>query len=356
MKVSFALAGILGCLFSANAQLVILNRTSVHLHDEQTGAELKQFSTFPGVESSTAATIGPDGDLYVTGNNLGLGSVLKFDGRTGAPLGAFVPQQNSGIRTPTALAFGTEGDLFISCLDFGGGGSYVIRFDGRTGAPEGHFIPPGGGLSMPVAMAFGADGNLYVADSAGIIKFNGQTGANMGVVYATPVVNNLPDPPRSLAFDAEGNFYVVNKDVRRVDASGNVSTVIDGTSAGLQLPSKFVIGPDGDLYVGEDQTLEIKRFNRQGESKGLFARADISGHVGLNGLTFTGPRMKISANANGGVTVRWPETFGRFSAQTRTDVAGNASWENIAGVRAGSEWRFETPAGNGQAVFRLQRE
>src|SRR5262249_55759447 len=73
-----------------------------------------------------------------------------------------------------------------------------------------NFVGPGvGGLHGPTGMAFGPDGNLYVADaSAGannILKFNGQTGAPLGV-FASGL-----NGPTALRYDAiDGNFYTTN--------------------------------------------------------------------------------------------------------------------------------------------------
>lgn len=352
MKIGFLLAGFLG-IVSAQAHLVIINRTSVHIHDEQTGAEIAKTSSFPTVESIYGGALGPDGDIYVAGNNLGLGSVLKFDGRTSAALGAFVPQNGSGIRSPLGLAFGTDGDLFVSSSDFTPPSGYISRFDGRTGASEGTFVPVEAGLTGPIGITFGPDGNLYIADGTGIVKFNGQTGASMGRLY--PTSGAPSDPPRGLAVDADGTVYFVNSNVNRLESNGEATVLVNGATAGLELATRIAIAPDGDLFVGEGRSLEVKRFTRTGQSKGVFARAAAEGNIWMAGLLFSGPRMKIAANANSGVTVTWPETYGRFSAQTRAEASGSAQWQPVTGVRADGGWKFEAPA-NGSAVFRLVRE
>ena len=61
-------------------------------------------------------------------------------------------------------------------------GSQVMRYDGVTGALVGDFVTAHlGGLALPFAMAFGPDGNLYVSNgsgfSPGAIRYNGVTGA-----------------------------------------------------------------------------------------------------------------------------------------------------------------------------------
>jgi hypothetical protein len=58
----------------------------------------------------------------------------------------------------------------------------VLRFHGTTGAFLGTFAT-GGGLDAPSGLAFGPDGNLYVSGfvSNNVVRYNGLTGAAIGV-------------------------------------------------------------------------------------------------------------------------------------------------------------------------------
>jgi DNA-binding beta-propeller fold protein YncE len=117
-------------------------------------------------------TFGPDGNLYVAGGDLATmtGGVLRFDGRTGAPMGTFV---SVGGRSPR-IAFGPDRNLYVSGAD----PDYVLRFDGTTGAPLGRFA----NVVNPTDLDFGADGDLYVSDiyTQSVLRFDGRTGAPLG--------------------------------------------------------------------------------------------------------------------------------------------------------------------------------
>src|SRR5438132_8620062 len=73
----------------------------------------------------------------------------------------------------------TNTDLLVAFVtdDVFGPGS-VQRYNGTTGAPLGAFAV-GGGLSGPVQVVFGPDGNLYVCDidNGAVLRYNGTTGA-----------------------------------------------------------------------------------------------------------------------------------------------------------------------------------
>ena len=90
------------------------------------------------------------------------------------------------------------------------------------------FIPSGsGGLSTPYYLAYGPDGNLYVSGDGGIKKYDGQTGAYLGDVFTAHGGHML--------FDPDGSFYLSDYDhdsVEKVDANtGQVS-------ADLQFPAQ----------------------------------------------------------------------------------------------------------------------
>jgi sugar lactone lactonase YvrE len=137
---------------------------------------------------------GPDGDLYVssyTGTMFNNGNLLRYDPTTGAPLPS-PGRTGANFIDPltTALAnsftWGPDGNIYMSSDPVNNSGS-VLRFDGQTGDPlpgpgqtGATFIPSGiAGIQFIDDLAFGDDGNLYVTDSfnSTIQRFDGTTGA-----------------------------------------------------------------------------------------------------------------------------------------------------------------------------------
>jgi hypothetical protein len=88
------------------------------------------------------------------------------------------------------LAFGTGGDLFVTSAN-STLPDVVRRYNGTTGAPLGAFTQ-GGPLDTPMGLGFGPDGYLYVGSDYGgeILKYNGQTGAYIGAIaHPTPTTS-----------------------------------------------------------------------------------------------------------------------------------------------------------------------
>src|SRR6266568_3224619 len=106
-------------------------------------------------------------------------------------------------------------DLLVAFItdDRGGPGS-VQRYDGTTGASLGT-VAAGGAVSGPTGLVFGPDGNLYVTsiDNGKVLRYNGTTGA-----FLNTFVDNIPHGeafgfalgPLGLAFGPDGNLYVSN--------------------------------------------------------------------------------------------------------------------------------------------------
>ena len=97
--------------------------------------------------------------------SVGGATVIEGD-TTNRPLGALVPANYGGLATPYAMIVGPDGLLYVS--DIAGG--RVLRYDPATGAampaPGGsgaEFVSAGsGGLQFARDLAFDPDGNLYV--------------------------------------------------------------------------------------------------------------------------------------------------------------------------------------------------
>ena len=120
--------------------------------------------------------------LYVLYYNAA--TVETFDLTTMASLGLLMPAGNplgsGGLFTPSAMAFGPDGNLYISGGTFGGNLG-VRRYNPTTGAFIDFFANTGSDLFVPIGITFGPDNNLYVStqNAANVMRFNYPTGTFM---------------------------------------------------------------------------------------------------------------------------------------------------------------------------------
>ena len=145
------------------------------------------------------------------------------------------PAAAAEFRSPGALAFDSEGNLFIADTE-----NNLIRR-----------LSPGGQVSTIAGPAGGFRGNLGTQDGQG--------------EYA------LFSSPRGIAVDSEGNvfFTEANNAIRRIDRSGFVSTVIstpDYGEGGALSPFLIgiAVGPDGELYIADGGFGRVLRLTRDG--------------------------------------------------------------------------------------------
>jgi hypothetical protein len=117
--------------------------------------------------------------LYVLYYNTA--NVETFDLATKASLGLLMPAGSpigsGGLYTPSAMAFGPDGNLYISGGTFGGNLG-VRRYNPVSGAFIDFFANTGSDLYAPIGIAFGPDNQLYVAtqNAANVMRFNYPTG------------------------------------------------------------------------------------------------------------------------------------------------------------------------------------
>jgi len=113
--------------------------------------------------------------LYVLYYNAA--AVETFDLTTMASFGLLMPAGNplgsGGLFTPSAMAFGPDGNLYISGGTFGGNLG-VRRYNPTTGAFIDFFANTGSDLLSPIGITFGPDNNLYVStqNAANVMRFN----------------------------------------------------------------------------------------------------------------------------------------------------------------------------------------
>src|SRR3954447_15508341 len=160
-----ALAGMaLGARPAVAGSLLINDTYKVLRYNAATGAFADTFipTGAGGINFVTSMAWGPDGNLYI--GDSGTSSIARYDGTTGAFIGTFVAPGSGGLDYPVSLVFGLDGNLYAANIQrpLWTTGS-VLKYDGTTGAFLTTFVASGsGGLNYPWKILFGGDGKLYV--------------------------------------------------------------------------------------------------------------------------------------------------------------------------------------------------
>lgn len=196
----------------------ILGIPEASLHASATVAADVSLTGFTNVG---APAFGLDGSLWVKD----AGRVHAFAPETLAAGGAEVADivlsgssvEGPGVPGPSALAFDSSGNLWISNT----AGNSVSRFDAndilRTGEPTASVVISGDAIASPAALAFDRDGNLWIGNADGeVVKYlaarlnaNITTAPDVSLQGQTgPVVTNNLGDPQALAFDSDNNLWV----------------------------------------------------------------------------------------------------------------------------------------------------
>ena len=151
--------------------------------DATTGVNIGSFVPSIANPSPRDVKVNPANNrLYVLYYNAA--TVETFDLSTMASLGLLMPAGNplgsGGLFTPSAMAFGPDGNLYISGGTFGGNLG-IRRYNPTTGAFIDFFANTGSDLLVPIGITFGPDNNLYVStqNAANVMRFNYPAGTFM---------------------------------------------------------------------------------------------------------------------------------------------------------------------------------
>jgi uncharacterized protein (TIGR03437 family) len=231
------------------------------------------------------------------------------------------PATAGAVWSPFAVAVDRAGNLYIADAS-----NFRIRKVATNGAittvaggPTPGFSGDGGpatsaGLLLPGGVAVDSNGNLYIADignnrirkvnASGIINTvagNGSKGYSGDGGAATSAMFNFSSSRVGLAVDAAGNLYITdtgNSRVRKVDASGIVTTVAgngiagfsgDGgpaTSAGLNNPNDVAIDSNGNLYIADTTNNRVRKvtMSNGGGTPSISANGIVNGASFVPGL------------------------------------------------------------------------
>jgi sugar lactone lactonase YvrE len=175
-----------------------------------------------------------DGNLYVT-----------FSGARGqdAPVSIYVVRRDGsrqpfvvGVPNPTSMAVGSDGDLYVSS-----------RFDGSVHrvARDGSVTMVATDLGVACGIAFGPDGDLYVGDRSGSVL---RVGSNQTSLFAS-----LPPSVAAfhLAFGPDGGLYVAAPTLASHDVVYRISSegTVEPFTGGFGRPQGLAFDADGNLYI-----------------------------------------------------------------------------------------------------------
>jgi streptogramin lyase len=336
------------------------NYNKVFRFDEQGNKLSNDIPTTSGTVFPTGIAVSPLGDIYVSA--LGVGSILRFDGQTGASLGVFA----TGFG-PAQLAFGPDGNLYVSEFF----GTTVRAYDAHAGTNFGTRLADAAtGLNSAQGLAFAANGDLLVGD--GFATAEGQHAKIVRVhngVQSTWGFTDQCSPAGCPFYSPVAMLTQANGDVLVVDMLANyVARVSDAGIPGFfasvnpplappstNYPSDITFDPNGNIVLsvlGEtnppDNRGALWRYDLNGAVIG--SGAIVSGIEPIAGIDYTPSPKTLAGDYNGDNTInsadyaKWRSDNGKFVAR------GNGADGNGNGVVDTADyvlWRKAAASGSG---------
>ena len=249
----------------------------IHIYAGSTGTFVGVMAPLSdGLNDHIEVIQGPNGHLFVSG--LASSNVLEYL-PNGTLVRTFISPGAGGLIGPAGMAFGADGKFYVA--DHNGG--TILRYDGTTGAFLDVFVTAGtANLYRPLGLDFGPDGMLYVTSRGdnNILRFNPATGAR-DITFNGGLASN----PESFGFGPDGNIYVPDPAFGRVVRLSGVTGAymndfVAAGSGGLAYPTGVAFGPDGNLYVSDQNNAAIRKYNGvTGASLGDYVASGYGGLV-----------------------------------------------------------------------------
>jgi uncharacterized protein (TIGR03437 family) len=302
-------------------------------------------------ENSRIRKVAPGGTIATVAGN---GSGYGFSGDGGAATSA-------QLANPEGVAMDASGNLYIA--DQGNARIRKVSAAGIIATLAGGALGDGGPavfgfLNQPAAVARDNAGNTYIADTNnnrvrkiaanGTIATVAGTGA-AGYSGDGAAASAQLSGPRGLALDASGSLYIAdtnNHRVRKVDSSGNISTVAgngyccgytgDGgaaTSAQIGSPYGLAVDTSGNLYFSDISNNVVRKV----AASGIIATVAGNGTYGYSGDTGAATSAKLS-----------------YPAAVAVDAGGNlyiADTNNYRIRMVSTNGTIATVAGNGTSGY-----
>lgn len=268
-----------------------------------------------GFDELRSMAIGPDGKLYVVNSNKLDSRILQFgsinpDGLTRNYLGTVVsPSTSYGVDHPYQVTFSPLGNMYISAQDtnlvlgiygplnakafsamplssflsqdYASGtfapGTFVPAFSALSTVAFTPIPPAQGGLTYSGAssvrgIAFGPNHALYVSDEGNnrVMVFDSNTGDLINIIASKDT-----QQPDQLFFNMlNGLIYIACPGSNRIltyDPKTNALNTFIHDSTHLSQVSGIAFGEDGNFYAADRATMQIYRYDAQGNYLGVFA-------------------------------------------------------------------------------------
>ncbi|NDB74355.1 MAG: hypothetical protein EB141_01685 [Verrucomicrobia bacterium] len=370
-------------LRSAGAlQIALLLLLTLPLHSQDSVRTLAGLPETPGSADGTNTTarfndpaglaIAADGTIFVADNQnhairrIGTnGVVTTLAGLPGTPGSTDGSNANARFDSPTGLALGPDGTLYVSDT-----GNHTIRritlagvvttLAGSAGKADYADGPAATArFNQPLGLAIAPDGTVFVADSGNHLIRVIATNGNVAVLAGNPETfgsvdgtstNAFFNNPVGLALAANGSLFVSdanNFTLRRVTAAGVVTTIAgapgqdgsaDGPAASARFgkPAELALAPNGTLYIADAAQHTIRRLTPDGHVSTV---AGLVGADGANGLArfFNPYGLAIAARGHLVVADTYNQTVRELLAPFAVGVAASGNgrivvWEAVVGM------------------------
>lgn len=272
--------------------------------------------------------VAPNGNIYVS--SVGNGSVMFYDGQSGAPLslGANPPGlfATLGMAAPAQLAFGPDGNLYVSEFF----GTNVRKYNPTTGEFLGNAAT---GLTSAGGLVFGPDGALYVGD--GFVQGPGQSARVVRVYNGTQSTFGntglgILSSPTALQFLSTGDLLVADLLSNRIwkfDSTGFdfaqfayvPPEIPDPLPPGVQVasnnPSDIDFDAEGNVLIS------VLGLTSPPDNRGAVLRYTVDGT----------PLTPLAGNLEPIGAIAWTPaastSAGDFNADGNVDAADFAKWQ-----------------------------
>ncbi|WP_321961445.1 NHL repeat-containing protein [Paraburkholderia sp. J7] len=275
------------------------------------------------------------GNVYVadTGNNLirkitpeGNVTTLAGSGAAGATDGTGAAASFNG---PNGLAVDAGGNVYVADtfnheIRKITPAGVVTTLAGSTTAGSADGTSTAASFNSPFGVAVDTGGNVFVADTVNNEIRKVTSAGVVTTIAGSPTAGSADgagaaasfNTPFGLAVDKSGNIYVAdssNNEIRKVTASGVVTTFAgsttagaadgNGTAASFHLPYKVTFDASGNLYVGDTMNYAIRRITPSGDVATIAGSGSRGSANGIGtAASFAGP-TGVAVDANGNLYV-----------------------------------------------------